>query len=249
MKKDVLENLVGLVDENLPTILKGVGCATGITTIGYSVYAGWKLRDVLEDEDTDGTTKFKKGLLTIAPVIVGTATSAALIVASDREYAKRYAALGALAVANKADVKELGNEALDKLGLSDKKKDKKKEEKKPKQQKTPYANGDFTVEIHDLVTDYVFRTTLNDFWYTVGVFNEQIPDECSGESVGIDEFYRLLLKDEYAEVPTHSCIRFGDVENSFDPEHSVTTKVFSPSLESEITDKLTLRYVIDYNYN
>jgi hypothetical protein len=102
-EENVLETIKKGIEENLPTILTATGVVTGLGTIGYSVYAGYKIKEIVDDETLDKKQKRKKIIITSIPTVGGAVVSTACNVLAGKENANRYAALGAMYAASKLD--------------------------------------------------------------------------------------------------------------------------------------------------
>lgn len=243
MKTNLLNNLMRAIDDNLPTVLTVTGIIVGVTTVGYSVYAGWKIKEVVEDEKLEKKDKIKKTVIVSAPVVIGTVASTACIVGAHKEHAKRYLALSGLYAASRLDAEKLKEKAVEIIG-EDKVDEIKKEVRKDNIKndvRTSSENlnvqvGDEII-IHDLITGYVFKTTLNDFWTEV----REINDIAENETVAMATFFEQLLgKEKYQHASTYDDIGFGAGQE---------VGSFRPRLDSELTSDMRNIYTIEYPYS
>lgn len=243
MKTNLLNNLRKAIDDNLPTVLTGTGVVIGVTTVVYSIFAGWKIKEVVEDEKLEKKDKIKKTVVISAPVLIGTVASTACVVGAHKEHAKRYLALSGLYAASRLDAEKLKEKAVEIIG-EDKVNEIKKEVMKDNIKSDVRSSsenlnvqvGDEII-IHDLVTGYVFKTTLNKFWTMV----HEINDLAETESVPMATFYeRLLGKEEYRHAASYDDIGFGNGED---------VGSFRPRLDSELTSDMKNIYTIEYPYS
>ena len=232
MKKNVLETIWKGIDENLPTILTVAGTITGLGTIGYSVYAGYKIKETVDDDKLDKKQKRKKIILTSAPVVGGAVVATACNVIAGKENARRYAALGALYAATKLDGDIFKQEAAKIIG-----KDKVEEIEKDISKKNPIPSGPKNRRAHfiDQVTGYQFDTTLQAYLDAVSKFNQM----AAVEELSIASLYEELLGDDYTYVDMHDHVRFG-IDTS--------TPYLSPEFDGTLDDNMVPCFSITYDY-
>lgn len=236
-KNDVLTQVMGVVDENLPAILTYGGVLTAMATTGYSVWAGWKIKEVVEDETLDQKQKTIRIAKLSLPILGGAVISGTCVVSAHKEHEARYVGVAGLYAASKVDKKKLEEKAKELIGeekVEEIKKEIKQDEIKKKCD--PVAPGvplDKPIWIHDTVTGYVFQTTMADFWDTVSEFNDLLDSERSD----IGHFYEMLLGDKYEYANVHDDVEFGLGTNCAG---------FSPHLGSEVARDLTQVYTIEY---
>lgn len=231
-KINVLKTLVEGVDKNLPTLLTGLGITTGGATVGYSVYAGWKLRDEFEEKDVETKERVKRVAKITAPIGVGVIVSSALVIAANKEYASRCAAIGAACAVSNPEVRD---KIAETVGIDRKKMNKKNMEDVVARAK---ANHTETNEIvmHDLVTGMIFKTTLVDFWMTVNQFNLQCASQFGYQP--ISKFYTMLFEmDDYdGRIDDHE-------RKCFSPDLQL-----DPEIDIELDSNFEPRYTIEYDY-
>ena len=234
MKKQIVKGIIETIDKNLPAILSGTGIVIGLATAGYAVYAGWKLKKTT-DEVEDTKTKIKEGVKTVAPVVVGAAASTVCLVTANKEYAKRFAAVGAAVAATKIDKSKVEEKVSEITGI------RKKDEKKSEKQNIPEIRSEVYCHFRDLETGYEFDTTLTNFWETVTKFNEL----CESETTDISEFYSNLLGDRYNFASAHERLRFGKGCAEFNG----ASTLFKPQLGGGLDDNMRPIYTIEYHYD
>ena len=231
--------------KNLPAILTGGTIVVGLTTVAYSTWAGWKIKEVTEDETIDNKTKVKKIVVLSLPIALGAGTATGCAIAAQKENTKRLAALavgatGAATLANE-DTKEKVLEMVDKNHKLHK-------AKKSGEKANISVNSDKVIEVHDLVTGYRFKTNLNQLWFATRQFNDSIADGLldSPETKSIAEFYKILLGDEYDNIPSHELVRFG-TDSNWEGVYDKNV-LLSIELGSELGNNLEPYYTIDYDY-
>lgn len=228
MEVKVLENLTGAIDENLPTILIVGGIVTGLTTIGYSVYAGSKIKEVKSDEKLSKKEKAIKIAKLSFPIVAGAGLMTACDILAHKKYEAKYGELLALYGVAKFDGKKLKEEASKILGEPDK-----KVEKKLQDIPEPINR---TIEMKDLVTGYRFKTTMQDFWDAVNVVNSM----AGAETVDMGIFYENLLGNQYECADAHENIKFGIY---------CDTTSLRPEFGSELDENLKPIYTITYDHD
>lgn len=231
--------------KNLPAILTGTTVVTGVGTVVYSVWAGWKIKEVTEDETIDNKTKTKKIVILSIPTVLGAATASGCAIAAQKENSKRIATLavgaaGAITLASD-ETKEKALELIDKNHKIHK-------AKRSEVKSNISVNSDEVIEIKDLVTGYKFKTTLADLWFTVNRFNDDIASGLLGtdDTRTLAEFYRSLLGDSYDNIPSHELIKFGS-DKSWEGIYDKNV-ILSIELGSELGEDLKPIYTIDYDY-
>lgn len=234
MKNEFIKGIIKTIDKNLPAILSGGGIVLGLATAGYAVYAGWKLKKST-DEIKETKAKVKEGVKIVAPVVAGAAASTALLVVANKEYAKRFAAVGAAVAATKIDKAKVEEKVSEITGIG------KKDEKKSEKQNIPEVRSDVNCHFRDLETGYEFDTTLTNFWETVTKFNEL----CENETTDISEFYSELLGDRYNFASAHERLRFGQGCAEFNG----ASTLFKPQLGGGLDDNMRPIYTIEYHYD
>ena len=236
MKNEMVTDILKKVDEHLPGILVVGGVVIGVATVAYSVYAGFKIKEVVSDEDLDTKEKAKKIAIISAPAVLGTVASSTCEVCAHKEQTKRYAALGTLIAASRAE-SLVGSDKVEKVKeVVTGKKDKGTPEK------APYPEGvkpGDVIRIHDNETGYEFNTTLSRFMGAVSEFNSS---DLNRAQPSIADFYELLLGEEnYEHCSAHDHIIFGVRFN----DEIVT---FAPEFNGGLTDDMRLIYTISYDY-
>lgn len=232
MKNEWFMNMLKKADEHLPGLLVIGGIIVGLTTVGYSVYAGYKIKEVNDDDSLDTKEKAKKIALIAAPAAIGAAISTTCEVCAHKEHTKRYAALGAVVAASKA------------TNLVDRKEVKKVKElvTGKKEVKTVLPEGadpSKMVTIMDLETGFEFSTTLFDFMNAVTAFNSE--DVKGDAHPTIADFYQKLLGDRYNFCSAHDQVKFG-------MHYDDGMIAFAPEIGSWVRDDLKLEYSISYDY-
>lgn len=236
MKNELVMNILKKADEHLPGILVVGGIIVGVTTVAYSVYAGWKIKEIASDEELEVKEKAKKIALISAPAVIGCVAASACEVCAHKEQTKRYAALGTLIAASKAE-SLVGKEKVDEIkeAVTGKK-------SSGKPEKAHYPEGvkpGDVIRIHDDETGFEFNTTLVDFMTAVTEFNSQ---NLNMIQPTIADFYELLLgEDGYDHCSAHEHIMFGVRFND-------EIIAFAPQFEGGLTDDMKLIYRISYDY-
>lgn len=239
MSKDVLKNVTGVVEEHLPEILTAAGIGTGLCTIGFSMFGGWKIHEIMKDEKKDTKEKRWGVVKIVIPVAAGTALMVVCHVSASKVYMRRIAELGALYAASKVDLKEFKKE-VGKIVGDDKVEviDKKMEAEKVVH---PTAPANEKIRIYDEVTGYQFECTMLEFWNAVNKMN----DMAAYETVRISDFYEELLGYDYENPSTHNHVCFGGDESSVGTEY---ISCLMPSFGSRLDDNMQLMYTIKYPY-
>lgn len=232
MKKNVLETIKKGIEDNLPTILTATGVVTGLGTIGYSVYAGYKIKEIVDDEKLDKKQKRKKIIITSIPTVGGAVVSTACNILAGKENANRYAALGAMYAASKLDGDIFKQEATKIIG-----KDKVEEIEKNISKKNPIPSGPKNRRAHfiDQVTGYEFDTTLQAYLDAVKKFNQM----ATIEELPISSLYEELLGDDYTYVEMHDHVRFG-IDTS--------SPYLSPEFDGALDDNMVPCFSVTYDY-
>lgn len=238
MGNNVVKSLWGAINENLPAILTGCGIATGVATVGYSIYAGWKLNDIVKDEKLSKKEKAKKVVKTATPAILGTAVTITCHVAAHEELASRYLAVAAVAGASKLDNNAIKDEV--KNFICDKKDDNKKEEKSDKVVMPPQNEE---IDIHDCITGHHFKTNLMKFYSKVNEWN----NIGEAESWSMNQFYEDLEGERftnYAEMYDNVIFGVNTNTTSFRPEFGVEL-----GMNNKPVYTITYPYSTSENYN
>lgn len=196
------------IQKNLPHILTGISMVgTGIA-VGTGIYAGYKIKEELDelDEDVETIEKVKVVVKNAAVPVAAACVAAGCAYASDKENATRYAALaGTLAVATSENeyLTTFKKKAEEKLGK--KKTDEVKDE----------ARKDFTANtppmgtlarFKDLEFGYEFWSTKENFIQAVEIFNDSFNNmspDMQQEGLPMSRFYEILLGGRYEHIPKH----------------------------------------------
>ena len=234
MKNDLVMDILKKADEHLPGILVVGGIIVGIATAGYSVYAGWKIREIASDEDLETKEKAKKIALISAPAVIGTVAASTCEICAHKEQTKRYAALGTLIAASKAE-SLIGEEKASKI------KDVIKGKRKPEKASYPdNVEPSKVITIRDCESGFTFNTTLRDFMQAVAEFNADYVKMDNHPSIA--EFYGLLLGEEhYDHCSIHEDIKFG-------MNYDDGMIAFAPEFDGGMADDMKLIYRISYDY-
>lgn len=238
--KEITEGFV----KNLPAILTGTTVLVGTSTVVYSTWAGWKIKEVTEDETIDNKTKVKKIAILTLPIVIGTGAASGCAIAAHKENSKRIATL---AVGTTAAMTLASDETKEKvLDIVDK--NHKVHKAKNKDVKSSISvNSDEIIEIEDLVTGYRFETSLADLWFTVNHFNEELSNMLgTGDTMNLAEFYRNLLGDKYHNIPSHELIKFGS-DTNWEGVYDKNV-ILSIQLDSKLGEDLKPIYTMDYDY-
>lgn len=245
MSNEFIKGITEGFIKNLPTILTGTTVVVGLGTVGYSTWAGWKIKEITEDETIDNKTKVKRIAILSTPIVIGATAASGCAIAAQKENSKRFAALAAGAAGaitlTSDETKEKALELIDK--------NHKIHRAKKKETKANISvNSDEVIEIRDMVTGYKFKTTLSDLWFTANHFNEDMASGLlgTGETRSIAEFYRSLLGDEYDNIPSHELIKFGS-DISWEGVYDKNV-ILSIQLDSELGPDLKPIYTMDYDY-
>lgn len=227
---DWMDKIMRKVTENLPAILTGVGVVVGLSTVCYSVYAGGKIKEVVDNEELDTKSKCKQVVKHSAPIIVGAAVATTCHIVAHKESASRLAAAVTLYGATKLDTDKVKEEAQKIIGNG-----KEKETKKCRVVE-PMHNVNGKIRIRDDVTGYEFETTMNDFWSALNTVNAIAETEV--ETIG--NFYDELLGKDYACADTHDMIVFG---------YNTGVESLRPEFSAIMNDDMTLSYAITYPHD
>lgn len=236
MKNEMVTDILKKVDEHLPGILVVGGVVIGVATVAYSVYAGWKIKDVVSDEKLETKEKAKKIAIISAPAVLGTVASSACEVCAHKEQTKRYAALGTLIAASRAE-SLVGSDKVEKVkevvtG--------KKSKEKPEKALYPNVEPTKTITIRDSETGFTFNTTMRDFMAAVNEFNTTQVNSINLPTIA--DFYELLLgEDHYDRCSVHEHIAFGIRFND-------QMMPFLPEFDGGLDDDMNLIYRISYDY-
>lgn len=239
-KKGIFEEVMGAVDENLPAILTFASAILAVGTTGYSIWAGAKIKEVLDDPDLDQKTKIRKIVLLLLPAIGGAAGAVTCTVSAHKEHTSRYVGLAGLYAATKLDKEKLEDKAKEIIGVEKVEEIKAEIVKDDVREKCaslgPSLDLDHEITIHDLVTGYVFKTTLVDFFRVASEFNNML----GYERMDIGSFYEMLLGHEYTEAKAHEYFTFG-----------LGSEVagFNPTLDIELSSDMYPVYTIEYRYD
>lgn len=230
--------------KNLPAILTGGTIVVGIGTVAYSTWAGWKIKEVTEDETIDNKTKVKKIIVLSLPIALGAGAATGCAIAAQKENSKRIATLavgaaGAVTLAND-ETKEKVLEMIDKnhkIHRSEKKNEK----------ANIAVSTDEVIEIYDNNTGYRFKTTLSDLWFEVNRFNEELSRMIgTGDTLSISDFYARLLGDSYGCLPAHELVKFGTPLNyQMEYDRAVMLTI---NLGSMLDENMKPIYTMDYDY-
>ena len=231
-KTNVIETIMDGVDKNLPAMLTALGLTTGGATVGYSIYAGWKLRDEFSEKDVEPKERAKRVAKITAPVIGGAVLSGALVIMANKEYGSRCAALAAACAAGNPDVRE---KIAETVGIDRKKMDKKDAEDVMAKAKMNHTENNEVV-MHDLETGMIFKTNLVDFWAAVNQFNVTYSSQFGYQP--ISKFYSILFEtNEYeGKIDAHERKCFG-------PDMQL-----DPVIDVELGPNWEPRYTIQYDY-
>lgn len=176
------------IQNNLPTVLTGVSVVTGALTVGYSVWAGFKIHEKITElpSDCDTMDKIKVAAPYLVPVAVGFTVASACAIGANKENGKRLAAAGVTIAALSADKKDLMDKTKEFLGKDENGKvDQEKGEEEFKKIQgavdeerakkmaaaTGMASAHQLTTVHDLTTGYVWKTTLKDLYGAISDFN------------------------------------------------------------------------------
>lgn len=240
--KSITEGMI----KNLPAILTGVSVVSEVGTVTYSVWAGWKAKEITEDDSIDNKQKVKKIALLSVPTIFGTLLSGGCAIAAHKENGKRFAALtvsgtaGAILMASD----ETKDKALDLID-----KNHKIHRRITNEGVKSNINTDSTevIDIYDEVTGYKFQTSLSDLWFTVKRFNDEVSQIIgTGETRTIGDFYDYLLGSKYERIPSHELVKFG-TDISYEGNYD-NAAILSIELGSRLGDDLKPVYTINYDY-
>jgi hypothetical protein len=234
MKNGMFNEIMRKVEDNLPAILTGVGVATGITTIGYSIFAGWKIKEAVDDKELDKKQKRTKVIKLAVPVIGGAAISATCHIVAHKKSASKLAGAMALYGATKIDSDKFKEEAKKLIG-EDRVKDIEEDICKRKVVE-PLVPSNGKITIRDDVIGYTYETTLIDFWESVNKFNEEV----QSDTLSIASFYEDLLGKDYDYANTHDHVTFG---------YGSGVASFRPSFSAAMMDDMHLIYCISYEYS
>lgn len=212
---DFLTNLSVKVDKNLPTILTGASVVTGLATVGYAVWAGFKIKEDLNTiPDADTLEKIKKIAPRLIPILIGASAASGFAIASNHESGKRIAAATGLVAATKLDMVKLQDKTKEILGEE---KAKEVEDELKKDPKTSNSFGNYIASkdkwltFKDANTGYFWDSTLRDMEFTRRNFNKSLIQQSDNDNYtqSIAEFYDRLLGEKYDEVPIHTSVLFG----------------------------------------
>lgn len=236
MKNELVMDILKKADEHLPGILVVGGVVIGVATVAYSVYAGFKIKEIVSDEELETKEKAKKIAIVSAPAVLGTIASSACEVCAHKEQTKRYAALGTLIAASRAE-SLVGSDKVEKVkevvtG--------KKSEEKSKKVLYPNVEPAKIITIRDCETGFTFQTTMRDFMEKVNEFNTTYIN--SSHLPTIADFYEMLLGElNYDRCSIHEHIAFGIRYND-------QIMPFVPEFDSGMDENMNLIYRINYDY-
>lgn len=235
MKNGMVESVTRKLKENLPTIFTVASIVAGVTTIVYSVYAGYKIKETVENKDLDKKEKVKKVVKTAVPVVAGAVVTVTCQVASHKEHVQKCAGALALYGATKIDSDNF-KEEMKKLVGKEKVAEVERDIRNKENVVEPQVPTNVTITIQDDVTGLTFETTMLDFWEAVNKINE----EAQGDTVSIAQFYEELLGKKYCFADIHDRITFG---------YDGSVVSFRPSFSASMRDDMKLCYAITYPYN
>lgn len=234
----LFEKLRGRIDENLPTILTGVGVISGLVTIGFAVYAGWKIHETVEDESKDTKQKAKSIVKVSIPVAAGAAVATTCTIAANKQSLARIAAASSVIAVSKIDKEETKKKIEDitgvKIGNDDKR------EQKSETVATPPNVSNLKVRMKDGMTGLRFEASMNDFWKAVASFNAEIGEDESN----MLEFYEKIIGDKYGidYMPIYENMKFGG--------YGYNPPTFQPRFtRCEIDGDMQPVYVFVYDYS
>ena len=249
------------IDENLPTILTAVSVCGVIFTGIYGVWAGMKVKKVLDNlpADADAVDKVKAILPYLIPVFAGMALSVACAIVANHENGKRYAALASVYAAGKVDMEDLKAKCQEIMSIredgtkdpelgKDKMKQVRSEINEDRAKKSAVelgmASADQTMQFHDLENGNTFRSTLANFYRAVGEYNDDLAYCDDYEYKTMEDFLLKLNEDsdgnsDIAYVDIHSHQAFGP---------GVDVKSFNPQLDYEMGPNMQPVVTISYDY-
>lgn len=233
------------VIENLPAILTGASVVVGVGTVGYSNWAGWKIKEITEDESIDNKQKAKKIAIISVPTVLGTVLASGCAIAAHKENSNR---LAVLAAGTAGAVTLVNDETKEKI-LDVVDKDHKIHRAKKSEVKSNITVGsNEEIEIEDQVTGYRFKTTLSDLWFTANQFNDDLLNVIgTGEKMSIADFYERLLGEGYNACSAHELVKFGS-DVSWDSNHFDKNVILSIQLDSRLDEHMSPIYTMDYDY-
>lgn len=231
------------VINNLPAILTGTAVVSGVSTVGYSIWSGWRIKEITEDESIDNKTKVKKIAIVSVPTLAGTIFTSGCAIAAQKENSKRLAVLAAGAAGAATLVNEDTKEKV--LDLVDKNH---KVHRGRKDVKANIAVGsNEVIEIEDTNTGYRFKTTLSDLWFEVNRFNDELSSMIgTGDNLTISDFYCRLLGESYSVLPALELVKFGTHVN-FDGMYDKAV-LLSIELDSRLDENMKPIYTMSYDY-
>lgn len=245
MSNAFLQGITEGVINNLPAILTGASVVTGVSTVAYSTWAGWKIKEITEDESIDNKTKVKKVAIVSIPTVLGTTLACGCAIVAHKENSKRLAVLAASAAGAATLVSDDTKEKI--LDVVDK--DHKIHRTKKSEVKSNITVGsNEEIEIEDEVTGYRFKTTLSDLWFTANQFNDDLLNIIgTGEHMSIADFYERLLGEGYRSCSSHELVKFGS-DVSWDSNHFDKNVILSIQLDSRLDDNMKPIYTMSYDY-
>ena len=235
----LLEKLRRGIDRNLPTILTGVGVISGIATIGFAVYAGWKIHETVEDESKDTKQKAKNIAKVSIPVAAGAAVATTCTIAANKQNLARLAAASSVIAVSKIDKEETKKKIEDMTGIKFTK-DEDKKDQKTEVIATPPNVSNLKVRMKDGMTGLRFEASMNDFWKAVALFNAEMGEDTSN----MLSFYEKIIGDERGidYMPVYENMKFGGYENN--------PPTFQPRFtHCEIDGDMQPVYVFVYDYS
>lgn len=235
MKNGMVESIMRKVKDNLPTIFTGASIVTGVSTIGYSVFAGWKIKETVDNKDLDKKEKTKKIVKISLPTIGGTAATVFFNIAAHKEHMHKYAGALALYGATKVDSDKF-KEEMKKIVGKEKVEEVERDIQGKREVLEPNIPTNSKITIRDDVTGYSFQTTMIEFWEAVNKVNEY----AQSDEVSIAQFYEELLGKEYTYADIHDRITFG---------YDCSVGSLRPSFSAALDDSMKPFYCIMYPYN
>lgn len=249
------------IDENLPTILTAVSVCGVIFTGIYGVWAGMKVKKVLDNlpADADVVDKVKAILPYLIPVFAGMALSVACAIVANHENGKRYAALASVYAAGKIDVEDLKAKCQEIMSIredgtkdpelgKEKMKTVHKEINEERAKKAAVelgmASSDQSIQYHDLENGSIGRTTLANFYRAVGEFNDQLSYLDENGYMTMEDFLLELNRDEEG----NSDVQVVNIHNNQAFGPGVDTKSFNPQLDYEMGSNMQPVLTISYDY-
>lgn len=208
MKVNVFEFIEKKLDEVSPGVLTGLSIASMIGTVLYSVWAGYQIAEILNEEDTEPIEKAKKIVPVAAPIIVGATFSGATGYLAHKKHLKAAAATASMLAMYQKDNKYLQtfkDKAEEKLGV------KKSEEVHHETEGAIHAMSNqppmgYLTKWLDEVTGFTFWATPEEVDVAAEVYNEEfnnLGEDDQREGLPISRFYEILLGGKYVHMRAH----------------------------------------------